>query len=240
MIDNLDDYIIGIVLGIRFRANFSIEDQLGRIMDRILYSKDSFFKPEIFPEVRGKVGKRFLWNEYTQDSLHVDNSNIILEVNFYEEKGFKKSDAGNILKNFEDQIINGIMKEFKIKEITRCGFVKRYVFPIEGLAKSFMDKTVGKTLEGVTDINLRFSKRLPVTEKIMKKGLNDYDNVIFNVVKLVDKDEIYMSIDYQSYFDPFLSISSEIPFKAFISRTNNFNKNKYLDWLNNNYAEEIQ
>ena len=36
MLDTLDNYLVGIALGIRFRANFSIEDQLGKITDTIL------------------------------------------------------------------------------------------------------------------------------------------------------------------------------------------------------------
>ena len=39
MIEKTNDYLIGIALGIRFRANFSIEDQLGKIVDTILKRK---------------------------------------------------------------------------------------------------------------------------------------------------------------------------------------------------------
>ncbi len=49
MIDSLDDFIVGFAIGIRYRANFSIEDQLGKIADKILYSRKSFFNPIIFP-----------------------------------------------------------------------------------------------------------------------------------------------------------------------------------------------
>ena len=65
-------------------------------------------------------------------------------------------------RQFNTEVINGIMRIFKIKEIVRLGYVKRYVFKIEQLAKRFVDKTIGKTLGGINDINLSFSKRLPV------------------------------------------------------------------------------
>ena len=91
MIEKLEDYLIGIAIGIRFRANFSIEDQLGKIVDTILYSKKSYFNPEVFPRVRNSIGKKVLFNEITQDKLHIDNSNIILEVNFEEKYTFQKN-----------------------------------------------------------------------------------------------------------------------------------------------------
>ena len=78
MIENLDEFIIGIAIGIRFRAKFTIEDQLGKIVDTVLYSKNSFFTPQIFPQVQNLIGKKILFNEKTQDKLHIDNSNIIL------------------------------------------------------------------------------------------------------------------------------------------------------------------
>jgi hypothetical protein len=37
MIENLEDYLSGIVFGIRFRPYFSIEDKFGEITDKILY-----------------------------------------------------------------------------------------------------------------------------------------------------------------------------------------------------------
>jgi hypothetical protein len=35
MIEKIDQYLIGLAIGIRFRANFSIEDQFGKIVDTI-------------------------------------------------------------------------------------------------------------------------------------------------------------------------------------------------------------
>jgi len=208
MIERLEDYLIGFALGIRFRANFSIEDQLGKIIDKILYSENSFFNPHVFPRVRNLVGKKILFNEITQDKLHLDNSNIILEINFIDDSSFGISDMDNILKQFNEQIIKGIMKDFTIKEISRIGYIKRYLFNLNSLAKSFVDKTIGMTLEGVNDINLSFSKKIPMAEALIKKDINDFENVIFNIVKKADLSEIFMSIDFQQYYDPFFTILS--------------------------------
>jgi len=237
MIENLDDYLIGVSFGVRFRANFSIEDQLGTIADNILYSPDSYFDSHIFPKALTQPGAKILLNDKTQDYINIDNSNFILEINFGDTFSFKKDNLPEIIINFEKQIIKGLLKEFSIKQIRRVGFVKRYIFGIETLANSFIDKTVGETLGGVNDINLNFSKKIPLQEALVKKDLLDYDNAIFNVIKRADRNEIFMSIDYQTYYDPFLPSTGMIDFKSFIIRANLFNSNKYLTWLNNNYME---
>ncbi len=238
MIENLDDYLIGIATGVRFRANFSVEDQLGRILDAILYSQNSFFNPSVFPNVvNTAVAQRAMVNKETDDKLIIDNSNFILETQFGFQNGFKKEDAPNILQKFEEQIIKGIMSKYKIQQIIRVGLIKRYLFPIKDLAKTFVDKTVGETLEGVNDINLRFSKKVSVPEALVKQNVNDWSNAIFNVIKKSDADEIFMSVDYQLYYSPSLEKASQINFIPFTQAAENFNQKRYLPWINTNYME---
>lgn len=236
MIGKLENSLIGIAVGIRFRANFSIEDQIGRIVDDILYSDDAYFSPKVFPKAKSGVGKKILCNEGTNDSLLIDNSNIILEVQY--DGQFAPTDNSKILGHFNSDIIQGIMLKFSICEIIRIGYIKRYVFKMEDLAKKFVDKTIGKTLGGINDINLSFSKKIPIEEALVKKEVNDYDNAIFNVVKKADLNEIFMSIDYQRYYDPFLRSSSDIEFNSFIKQADAFNQNTYFPWLKSNYIEE--
>jgi hypothetical protein len=237
VIENLEKNLIGIVIGIRFRANFAIEDQLGRIIDDILYKKESLFNPKIFPTVKSTVGGKLLINENTRDMLEIDNSNVIFEATLDDSSTFKLSQIDDIHKNFESQIIQGTMKQFSFKEIVRIGYVRRYLFKLEDLAKIFVNKTVGQSFGGVNDINLRFSKKLPVPEAIIKRDVNDYVNVIFNIIKKSDLQEIFMSIDYQHFYDPFLTTASSIEFKNFLNQMDIFNKDRYLTWLNSYYKE---
>jgi len=232
-INKLNDYLISIAIGVRYRANFSIEDQLGKIVDQILYSSDSYFNPKVFPLVRNNIVEKKLINEETSDSMLINNSNIILEIFF--DKTFNNKDLDIIVSNFQRQIIDGILKEYKITQITRVGFIKRYVFKMEDLAKTFINKTVGGTLEGINDINLSFSKKIPTPDSLLEKSILDYDNLIFNIIKKSDLKELYTSIDYQRYYDPFLNSASKMRFSEFCKRVNEFNDNNYLDWINTNY-----
>jgi hypothetical protein len=237
MIASLNDFLIGIALGVRFRANFSVEDQLGKIVDTILYSKGAFFNPSIFPQVSSMVGSKALVNPKTNDNLRIDNSNFILELFLTKEGSFSIKDLQKIQVQFEDQIINRVMRSFALTQIVRIGYVKRYLFPLEELAKLFVDKTIGKTLGGVNDINLSFSKKLAVGESLVKQGVNDYQNAIFNIIKKADLQEIFMAVDFQHLYDPFLESSAEIQFGSFIEQAERFNSNNYLPWLNSNYME---
>lgn len=234
MIDNLGKYRIGIAIGVRYRANFSLEDQLGNIVDRILYEKDSFFGPKVFTGVINKVNEKILINDNSKDHLVINNSNIILEINYGET--FQRSDLDVILKGFNKEIIEGVMKKYRVTEINRVGLIFRYLFKMETLADTFIDKTIGATLEGINDINLSFSKKIPVPESLAKKGVNDYHNAIFNVIKRADKQELFMSVDYQKYFDPFLTSASQIEFEHLVKTVESFNSGKYLNWLNKNYG----
>ena len=233
MIKNIEDHLVGIAIGIRYRANFSIEDQLGKIVDQILYNKGSIFDSTIFPLVQNNVADKTLFNDKTGDSLLINNSNIILEINL--GKSFEKEDYRKIIEGYYKEIIEGVLKPYKITEINRAGIIKRYIFKIEDLAKSFLNKTIGSTIEGVNDINLKFSKKFPVPESLTKKDIYDYHNVIFNIIKKADRDEIFMAIDYQKYFEPFLSSASQLEFLDFSKNVDLFNSNNYLDWINKNY-----
>jgi hypothetical protein len=239
MIENLNDYLTGIAIGIRFRPNFSIEDQFGKIIDTILYSKDTFFDPDVFPEVQSNLAAKILINPKTDDKLHFDSSNIILEINFDAASVFDKDDTVNILNAFKKQILESVFRVYRIQDIVRIGYIRRYLFTMEELANSFIRKTIGQTLEGINDISLRFSKKIPLSMSLAKEDVNDYDNSIFTVIKKADKKEIFMAVDYQSFFDPFLQHSEMIKFDEFIEKADNFNANTYRTWLNSNYAEVL-
>lgn len=235
MIQNLNEYLIGIVIGIKYRVNFSLEDQFGKIVDQILYTPDAFFNPKVFPLVYNSVNEKILVNEQTNNKLTINNSNVVLEIFF--DENYSIDNISEIYAAFNDEIIEGVLKKYKVTEINRVGIVHRYLFKIEELADEFVDKTIGSTLEGINDINLRFSKKYTSVDGLVKKEVNDYYSAIFNVAKRADKNELLMSIDYQKYFDPFLTSSSEIEFMDFVKRTNTYNSKTYLSWLNKYYGK---
>lgn len=235
MIDNLDNFLVGIAFGVRFRANFSIEDQLGCIVDDILYKQGTSFSPNLFPTVRSSVNGKQLLDEKSGNKLTIDNSNFILELNRDSQISNERMDE--LVIAFNNEIINSVMKKYHIREIRRIGYCRQYIFTISELAERFVDQTIGQTLGGVDDINLRFSKKVPSEKSVTIKDIDDYYNIIFNIIKYASKDEIFMSVDFQELYDPFLPTVAELKFDPFIRRAKGYNNDKYLPWLNQNYVE---
>jgi hypothetical protein len=237
MIKNLDDYLVGIALGIRFRQNYSIEDKFGIISDMILYSDGSFFGPNIFPRrQKFQPEKLILFNESTDDKLIFDHENIILEINFVEESQISKDNLNEILNSFDEQFIKGVLKELSISKIVRIGYIRKYLFRDEELIKSFLKRTPGERISNIRDISLRFSKRIGTVESLVNK--NNYDNVIYTITKNAEQDnELNIAIDYQTFYEPNLSTSSQIKFNKFVGDINYYNSKIFLSWLNDYFEE---
>lgn len=177
-----------------------------------------------------------LINEETGDNLKINTSNVILEINLGEQ--FEVENLKSINERFNKEIINQVMKDFKITQIVRVGYIKKYIFEGESFAKLFLDRTIGNTLSGINDINLTFSKKYPIEEAIIKKDINDYHNAIFNIIKRADRDELFIAVDYQRYFDPFLEGVTQLKFLDFTDVIDNYNSVDYLNWLNLYYGTE--
>jgi len=234
MISNLNDYLESIVIGIRYRANFSIADNFGNILDEILYSKGAFFNQDFFPLVlHSKADEKVLFNEDNKNSITINSSNVIIELHNVNKLNLKE-----IIESFKSQIVFGVMKKYKITQINRIGFINRYLFKEKILADNFIEKTIGETLEGIKDINLQFSRKYTISEALVKKDVYDYYNAIYNVIKRANKDELFISVDFQRFYEPVLESTSLIKYEQFIDKVYIYNSEDFLPWLNNNYRNK--
>jgi hypothetical protein len=152
MIDKIEQHSRKVAIGKRERANFSIEEQIGSITDKILYSKNTSVNEHTNPWTQNQVNAKMLINNKTGDKLTVNNSNIVLELNF--GNSFKKKQLPKIDENCNEQIVDGILKTYKITQITRIGIVTRYLFNEPDLSKSFIKKTIGGSFDGINDIDI--------------------------------------------------------------------------------------
>jgi hypothetical protein len=237
-LSKLDLSLKGFAIGIRFRPNFSIEDQLGCIVDKILYTKKSFFGPEFFPLVRNLVGKKILINEKTKNRMTINNVDLTLEIGYDFDDSIISSFYSKVLRHFEAEIIKGVLGAFGVQDIIRIGLVKNYTCVSKPLSKSFVKKTVGDMVD-VGAIDLSFSKKILLNESLRRRGVNDYDNVIFKISVDSKPDDIHFVVDYQRYFSPNLSSSSDIEFKDFSSAADRYNDNNFIKWLSDNYFGDV-
>lgn len=238
MINNLNENLSGMAIGIRFRPNFLIEDKFGELIDNILYPKNSFFNPTAFPEVETTHGTKTLFNQKTEDKITIAAENIILEINFTEESEYKKDQIDVIINNFNTQILRGVLEKFKIESIIRIGIVRKLKVADEELREKFIEKVVGKKANGIKEASLRFSKALAIGKSILNKDINDYDNVIYIAALKKDANELLLNLDYQRYFIPFLSTIGQIDYKDFIAKAEKYGSEKFVSWINNSFIED--
>jgi hypothetical protein len=241
MIENLDDYLIGFAIGVRFKQNFSIQDNYGKIADKLLYSEDSIFSPTVFPKLTTPPSEKLiLVNEDVNDKFVFDKANAILEINFAEESTFNKGSLPNLIEAYDNQVIKGILKDLSISRIVRVGYIRKYKFNDSDLVNTLIYRVCGDETTKIKDINIRFSKSIPIGEAVALREKNDYKNAIFTIIKKSndeDEENLIITLDYQRFYVPNLSTSSQIKFIPFIKNAKEFNSDEFLEWLNKYYLE---
>ena len=237
---DVNQYLVGMVIGLRFAPNFSIRDNFGKLADLILYRKDSFFNPTMFPLLSSIVEETALSNEQTGDTLRINAATVVLIINIKNslvtlnekpEPVIKYEDLSEIYKRFEKDIILGVLKSFSINRIQRIGLVHRYLFNLKELAATFCNKTIGNTMDGINEISFRFSKKYPTARALVTKEINDYHNIIYTIGKKSDKDELYVALDYQEYYVPYLETLDDLKYSDFIISAQKYNQAAFPKWL---------
>lgn len=240
-VQKLNKSFNSIIIGIQFQPNFSLEDNLGRIVDQILHDEDSIFDIDYFEAAHNDLNKKVLINQASQSTLLINNSNIVFDYRFPagDETTIAEHEGPEKLYKFMgNYLIPKIVAD--IVNIVRIGYVRRYRFN-DTLADNFLNKTIGNTLSnGINGINLSFSKRFPVAEGLTNEGINDYNNVIFSIIKKQDQENLLVGLDYQKYFDPPLDVGRDIDFDIFLKEAIKYNENSFLRWINENYEAEAE
>ncbi len=218
---------LAMAIGLKFGANFKVEDRLGAIFDYILYKQGSFFNPKRFPHsVNVNLGEKILENQTTGDTLRINNSNIIATIHFKDNK----LTAEDIFKGFENDIIKGVVKKFKIEKIDRLGVVFYHGFQNENFVNNIISK-FDKTLDdNLDEFNVRFAKTLPSNDATTKRNVNDYDKVIRTVDTNKSTGKATITVDYQRYFRPNIMIGDKFNTSSFYSIANNYRQNKFSEW----------
>lgn len=227
-IKEINNFLKSFVIGIKFRANFILEGKLGEVVNDILYRKNAFFGPDFFPLVqhnREQIGKMLIDVE-KGNSLTIDIENIILELNTFETKDLK-----DILNHFKTEIVEGVMKQYKISHILRVGYLKKYILSNKSMAEGFIKNRLGGLSDGTNDIVLRFSRKQTPADSMVLKDINDYYQTIFNVVKKNSNDDLYVALDFQRYFSPSCDLSDKMDFDNLIDKAEKFNSTELLSWI---------
>lgn len=196
--------------GIRFTKGFHIEDQLGSIVDEILYSENSTFNEMFFPEVQRGDGVRRLINHTTNNCMTISVKDIIFEYFIVNDFG---KELDTYLKEFNKTIIKKIFEEYKVRNIARLGFI---VFAELDKEDSLLDevKTSIKKkykIDSEESLSIRFNIINKKPLKIGNEVTEDFDNMIITYDKPQMNRNIIMAVDYQKYFNPALNVIDDSP-----------------------------
>jgi hypothetical protein len=229
MINDITDYVTSILVGIRYQPNFGFTENSGAMFDDILYGKNSKFDTQFFPKVNTGVKDRTLYDDERGNVLRVDTQNVIFD---YQNEDFEE--LQKVIKNFKDQIFYDKLVKFKLTRIRRLGVIYRYIIPDGELSNALINNTIDNQITGINDITLKFSKK-KFDKSMIVKGEYDYQNVIYNINKEADSNELAISIDFQCYYSPLLQETSQIDFDNLLKIVNRYNRISVKDWLNKRF-----
>lgn len=223
----MKENIVGITLGIRYSKSFRIPDIAGEIADRILYSPDSPFDADFFPQLQENSNReKTLHNPTTKDYLRINTDDIILGIsldnNFESKFNFLKDE---VVPFFKDKLF----KEFGIKNIKRFGIVYDHIIPNYNQIGEAI-KTLTKNNESSTEnVNISFSKKYASEEALYRSGVNDYRNIIYTFSEAAES--VLVRLDFQYYYDPLIEDLRECFDEKILNDSLVFLEKKFHSWL---------
>ena len=219
--------ITGFAFGIRTVRSFSVEDRLGAIVDEVLYCPDSEFNEKLFPEVRENHNTKLLFDPINQNKFTITPQDFVFEYNIQNnfEQEFEK-----YLKSYVAVLTKKVFKEYKIKNISRFGFIIKSELNEKDSFLKDISNVIEKHKGSDDSLSLRFNVVTKKPLKLPKLVTEDYDNEIVTYDKPKATSTLTLSVDFQKYFKPELNIIEDAPqdFETFCQNTLKVFKKSYL------------
>lgn len=234
----LKSHLAYIAIGVRFRPNFVIEDNLGKIIDEILYSKDSFYNPQFFPETDSLPNRKVLLDNNKKNFLTISATDILLELNSSQIASLEQIES-----KFKEQVLDNILNTYNVEAINRVGYLRRYELTDANIADKFLKQKIDFG-DNIQDVNLRFSKKLIPYKSQAVKEVNDYHNIIYSFAKVGanGNEKFRFSIDFQKLFIPqadYQDFSDGKEYVEFIKNVNKYNGDDFLNWFNKICGDKV-
>lgn len=223
---DLKEKIVGITFGIRFNRSFRVPEISGEMIDDILYGSKTPFGTEFFPKVQETAREKTLFNNKTNEYLRINTDDIILGIKIKDdfEKKFEWL-KNEVLTYFKDVLF----KEYGLKNIRRVGIVFSHKVEKDPNLGSAIKVLTKDKIDAVDNVNISFSKKLPATDALIRKGVNDYKNTIYNMTEM--DDSILAELDYQYYYNPPIEDLRECFIDKVLTDAKTFLEGSYYNWL---------
>ena len=220
-----------VAFGVQFQPHFGVTDVFGELVDRILYSKGTPFDSSRFPLVRSNPTGRVLVNEDTNETLHLNVRDAILEVDV---DTFDFAEIERLAKQFAVYVVNNLRDLAAPTGIERYGVLLKFDDCREEIEEAPTEHYLGAEVKEARTLQLKFTRRLPCLEARVRKNVDDFRNVI-HIVEQDDNGDVNIRVDYQEYFKPPLELADwqDKPFTRFVARGIDYFEADFADWLKN-------
>lgn len=236
---NLTDSLSRITIGIRYQRNFGLLDSTGSIVDSIAHGEDSPFPPNFFPHLQEGMDRSKILLDATQQShFRINSDDLIFQYSLNEGDIFE--DKFNwIIGKCLPYFVNQILLPRKVKKYSRLGVVFSHDMPAPAFINETAVSLTGDTFSNPESMLVRFSKKNIVEEALIKKNVNDWQNVIFTLQKK-ELNMMTLDIDMQHYFNPFPDdLAQEFDYIAFFKGAKLTLQNKYHQMLADKFLKAV-
>lgn len=201
--------------GVRYETQFAVMDRSGAVVDAILRASGTPFGPERFPLSQADVNTSLLTDLEDGSFLRISQQDVILQLTIHSRNLNRIDELGD---DFDRFVLTPLRKLAGLSGIQRYG-VLLTMDEIKGLKHRPVHHYLSSEFPDANSLAMRFTRRLPADEALVRKDVEDYRNAIYTL-RETDEGEVAVSIDYQEYFKPALSSSewSSKPFAKFVSR----------------------
>lgn len=214
------------VIAVRYNRCFSIEDNLGSIVDDILTHPSKIFDEKMFEEIKHYPNQKILESSKGH-KMTINIDNILLE---YEIQDKFNSELDKYLKAYDKIILKDIFKEYNVQKINRFGCI--FKCQMEEGDKLF--KSVSRLIEdntrNVDSISFRFNKTTKKPLQVDGYIRSDFENEIITYDKPSNEELINFFVDYQRYFNPPFKYLTDVKpgFDDFVNNAFTHFKENYL------------
>ena len=221
--------ITKIAFGVRYEPQYAVMDRVGGVIDAVLRASNTPFGPKVFPLCQSAPSEYLLINPETNDSLKINQRDTILQLSFSTRE---LNHIEEIAVQFSQFVLKPLKEKCRVRNISRYG-VLCYLAECSSSMKNLpVEHYLSKDFSNVQTLSLRFTRRLPSIEAVVKKKVSDYRNVIYTINQ-DDKEKVNISVDFQEYFEPVLDENdwTKKPFEKFVKNGLEYIEGEFEQWF---------
>lgn len=196
-----------LIIGIKYKKAFKIQDISGQIIDHILNNSKSPFDQTFFPNLAETSNRKKILKSDDGSTIRITEDEIVLILSTNEENVKQRFDLikEKLIVYFEKYLF----PSFGINNIARIGVMFEINAEKTNLIEEKIKGIVGE--KKVHNIVLTFSEKLPTDSAMAQKDVFDYININYIIKTVTDDDANLLSFeyDYQKIFEPVINTLAE-------------------------------